>query len=90
MKGAYTYPGEDDDTVWDSIPTLHQPLDNKLFFAGEAVLATDFENGFAHGAALSGRAAAAKVVLALSNSPTATSCSGESLVLSEPSSVSTP
>ena len=56
VRGAYSYLS-DDDEAYESIPTLRKPLGNKLFFAGEAVPA-DLENGFAHGAALSGRAAA--------------------------------
>jgi len=42
--------------------TLHQPLDSKVFFAGEHVPPGGSEYGFVHTAALSGRAAAKAVV----------------------------
>jgi monoamine oxidase len=67
VRGAYTYLF-DDDGSYAAVPILREPLEDKLFFAGEAVPANDLQNGFAHGAALSGRAAAAKIAQLLSPS----------------------
>jgi monoamine oxidase len=67
VRGSYSYLFDDDES-FAAVPILREPLENKLFFAGEAVPANDLENGFAHGAALSGRAAAAKIVQILSQS----------------------
>lgn len=52
IRGAYiTIVG---DRV-EPIKTLRRPVNNTLFFAGEAIPTSDYEWGFAHGAALSGR-----------------------------------
>jgi monoamine oxidase len=65
IRGAYScYEGR----TWRNIDTLRQPIDRRLWFAGEAVPVpgTDYANGFAHGAALSGQYAAWDV---LKNNP---------------------
>ena len=56
IRGAYSV-YED---KYEAIDVLRQPLSNTLYFAGEAIpiVESDYENGFAHGAALSGRNAA--------------------------------
>lgn len=59
-RGAYSYalPGHADDRA-----ALAAPVDNRLFFAGEACSANDFST--AHGAYLTGRAAADAALAAL-------------------------
>jgi monoamine oxidase len=61
-RGAYSYalPGHAGDRA-----VLAAPVDNRLFFAGEACSANDFST--AHGAYLTGRAAAEAAVAALAN-----------------------
>ena len=56
IRGAYSV-YED---KYEAIDVLRQPLSNTLYFAGEAIpiVESDYANGFAHGAALSGRNAA--------------------------------
>jgi monoamine oxidase len=56
IRGAYSI-YED---KYKAIDVLQKPLSNTLYFAGEAipVVESDYEHGFAHGAALSGRKAA--------------------------------
>ncbi|CAB9514645.1 Peroxisomal N(1)-acetyl-spermine/spermidine oxidase [Seminavis robusta] len=61
VKGVYTYLNDDWDSL-GSIPTMRQPLKDRVFLAGEAVPADNYEWGFAHEAALSGRFAAERVV----------------------------
>ena len=65
IQGAYScYEGR----TWRYIDTLREPINRKLWFAGEAipVPGTDYANGYAHGAALSGQYAAWDV---LKNNP---------------------
>mgnify|MGYP000148815370 CR=1 FL=1 len=64
VKGAYTDLSDDDDEL-NGIEVMRQSLDDRVFFAGEAIPASGYEYGFAHEAAFSGRAAAAKVVTLL-------------------------
>ena len=56
IRGAYSI-YEDN---YEAIDVLRQPVSGTLYFAGEAIPTVDseYENGFAHGAALSGRNAA--------------------------------
>jgi len=56
--GSYSYPSED--TRWDTRIRLLEPVDQRLFFAGEAT--STHAPGTLHGAILSGRAAANAVV----------------------------
>jgi monoamine oxidase len=56
IRGAYSI-YEDQ---YEAIDILRKPISNTLYFAGEAIpiVESDYGNGFAHGAALSGRNAA--------------------------------
>jgi monoamine oxidase len=56
IRGSYSIYGN----KYAAIDILRKPLSNTLYFAGEAIpiVESDYENGFAHGAALSGRYAA--------------------------------
>ncbi|CAB9514646.1 specific histone demethylase 1B [Seminavis robusta] len=65
VKGAYTYLNDDDGAL-DSVHVLRESLDDKIFFAGEAVPPNNYEYGFAHEAAFSGRAAVNKITPLLS------------------------
>ena len=56
IRGAYSIYEE----RYEAIDVLRQPLSSTLYFAGEAIpiVDSDYEYGYAHGAALSGRNAA--------------------------------
>ena len=59
-RGAYTHLSGNYDSV---LETLRAPrFDKRLYFAGEAIPAEGYMNGFAHEAALSGRSAAQKII----------------------------
>ena len=47
IRGAYTFPS--DDAGRDYIDTLKRPIDNKIYFAGEAM--TNGDSATVHGAA---------------------------------------
>lgn len=68
IKGSYSFYGR---RFRGTIRTLIRPHD-RLFFAGEHLPAEEWDFGFVHGAALSGRAAAASVLAAISSPDTCT------------------
>lgn len=61
IRGAYTYL-EENEEAWGAIEVLRESLEDRIFFAGEAVPPYTFEYGNAHGASLSGRHAAERVM----------------------------
>ncbi|CAB9517326.1 Protein hedgehog [Seminavis robusta] len=63
VRGAYTHLGDRD--YESAITTMRTSLgDGKVYFAGEAIPADNYEWGFAHEAAKSGRSAANKIISA--------------------------
>eukprot|EP00568_Trieres_chinensis_P002082 CAMPEP_0183309818 /NCGR_PEP_ID=MMETSP0160_2-20130417/25560_1 /TAXON_ID=2839 ORGANISM="Odontella Sinensis, Strain Grunow 1884" /NCGR_SAMPLE_ID=MMETSP0160_2 /ASSEMBLY_ACC=CAM_ASM_000250 /LENGTH=423 /DNA_ID=CAMNT_0025473897 /DNA_START=20 /DNA_END=1291 /DNA_ORIENTATION=+ len=62
-----TYSAFPNNQIWP-INVFRKPLKNRLYFAGEAVpVDSDYEWGFVHGAALSGKEAARKIIAAKEN-----------------------
>ncbi|CAB9528117.1 Peroxisomal N(1)-acetyl-spermine/spermidine oxidase [Seminavis robusta] len=61
IRGSYTHLDETPDE-WDAIEELRLPLEDRIFFAGEAIPPYTYQFGNVHGAAYSGRAAAEKIM----------------------------
>jgi len=97
IGGAYTsdipnqQQQQQQQAVWRSVDTLRQPIQQKLYFAGEAIPVDEqYEWGFVHGAAFSGRKAAATAVADLMISKTPLAAAADDDASSSSSSSSSP